>query len=92
VSLNISFGDDRPDIEAIEFTYVYESDELRPRTLGHGYIVVLNETVFFVQHTSRHPITSELALDMICDLVSRQLNEGGLPLSYGPPEVLGKDD
>jgi hypothetical protein len=42
------------DQEAIEYSYVYESDRGSPTSMAHGYVVVAGDVVLFVQHTSKH--------------------------------------
>ena len=59
------------DTDAIEFSYIYENDREAPSTMAHGYVVVLGDLVLFVQHTSKHVITSEFAADMVFKLLWR---------------------
>lgn len=55
--------------EAIEYTYIYENS---PRTMGHGYVVVVDDVVLFVQHTSKSIIPSQVASDMVTGLLWEQ--------------------
>jgi hypothetical protein len=65
----LSFVADR-----LEYTYVYEDESqaaraARPHRLAHGYVLAFGDLVVFVQHTSDHAITTELANDMALSLV-----------------------
>jgi len=56
--------------DALEYTYVYEDEsKARPNRLAHGYVLAFGDMVVFVQHTSDHAITTELANDMALSLV-----------------------
>ena len=57
--------------DAIEFSYIYQNDREAPSAMAHGYVVVAGDIVLFVQHTSKHVITSELATDMVFGLLWR---------------------
>ena len=51
------------EVEALEYSLVYESREIStPNRLGHGYVLAFGDTVIFVQHTSTHVITSDDAV------------------------------
>ena len=51
------------DVEALEYSLVYESEAAStPNRLGHGYVLAFGDTVIFVQHTSTHVITFEDAM------------------------------
>ncbi len=72
--------------EAIEYTYIYEGDGDSPPSMAHGYVIVVEDVVLFVQHTSSRPFTSELAADVSARLWLRHVksntpNENGW--SYG---------
>ena len=60
--------------ESIEFTYVYDGDSAAARTIGHGYAVRAGDFIYFVQHTSRTPISSEFAGDVALDIVYQHLH------------------
>jgi len=60
--------------DALEYTYVYEDESqaaraARPHRLAHGYVLAFGDLVVFMQHTSDHAITTELANDMALSLV-----------------------
>ena len=57
--------------EALEYTYIYKDEsKASPNRLAHGYVLAFGDVVVFVQHTSTHAITSELANDTALSLIS----------------------
>lgn len=70
--------------EAIEFSYVYEPSGDSPPNMAHGYVIVVGDLTVFVQHTSQKVITSELAADMVCGLLTKHLAEQtSIPKGWG---------
>ena len=64
--------------DAIEYSYIYgNSGDLYENigdassTMAHGYVVVVGDLVLFVQHTSKHVITSDFASGMVSGLLGR---------------------
>ncbi len=58
------------DAHSVEYSYVYESDaHSEANRLAHGYVLAFGDTVVFVQHTSAHVITSEAAKSMALSLL-----------------------
>ncbi|MDB5336845.1 MAG: hypothetical protein JWN70_2464, partial [Planctomycetaceae bacterium] len=60
-------------VETIEFTYLYEGIAGGPMIMAHGYVVVLGESVLFVQHTAPNVITSDTARQMVEGLILKHL-------------------
>lgn len=56
--------------EALEYTTVQEAEKVGGNRLAHGYVLIFNGISVFVQHTSKRPITFELAHDMAVELIS----------------------
>ena len=71
VPLDASDPKKRVSQDSLEYTYVYEDESkpARPNRLAHGYVLAFWDLVVFVQHTSDHAITTELANDMALSLV-----------------------
>ena len=67
-------ADQRFAVEAIRFSYVYEGDR-DPPSMAHGYAVAFGEIAVFVQHTSKHIITSELASNILYEVIWRHFRD-----------------
>ncbi len=79
--VEILLGDKTAD--AIEFTYIYGANPEKIESIAHGYIVRFDEVVYAVQHTSKRPISSELAFEMVCKLLEKKFTVG----SWGRGDV-----
>ena len=83
----IKMGIKRADGKRVEhgiwqYSRVYEANDSKkkeafPNLLGHGYIMALDDVCYFIQHTSTHVITSELAMETARRMMSRET--GGAP-------------
>ena len=63
-------------VRAIEFSYVYENGGTSTSAMAHGYVVVVGDFTIIIQHTSRRVITSELASDLVLEvLMQRSVEE-----------------
>ena len=83
VSINLTSDNVDRDIDAIEYTYIFDSDGDSKATMAHGYCFVAGTTAFFVRHTSSRPIKSKLAHDMACALLSKHFKLDDKPHSVG---------
>ena len=88
LSIEIAAEGIKRDIKTIEYTYIYESDRNSPVTMAHGYCFVVGETALFAQHTSRRPISSELAFDMAGGLLSQHFQLASKPYSLSKGAIL----
>ena len=79
-------------VETIEFTYLYQGFNGGPMIMAHGYVAVLGESVLFVQHTAPNVITSEVAQDMVVDLIAKHLQLAGKPHSSSRGKILKSND
>lgn len=86
ISINIASDNTKHEIEALEYTYVFDTPGQEP-TIAHGYSVVVGEQVVFVQHTSVKPISSQLAFDMATNVISKHLKLDGKPHSISRGRV-----
>lgn len=80
------------EIEAIEFTYLYKGFDGGPMIMAHGYVVVLGESVLFVQHTAPNVITSDIAQEMVEGLIAKHLQLSGKPHSAGRGKIVKSND
>ncbi len=87
VSIDIRARDFKREIDALEFTYIYERDGDSPATMAHGYCLVAGDKLLFIQHTSPGAIGSEFALDMAGGLLSKHFELDGKPHSIGKGEI-----
>jgi hypothetical protein len=86
ISIDLRASDFKREVDAIEYTYIYEETKDATATMAHGYCMVVGETAFFVQHTSTRLITSEFVLGMAGGLLSQHFQLTGKPHSYGKGE------
>lgn len=78
VSIDIDSAGTRREMEALEYTYIFNKPN-GSATMAHGYCVVVGTHVVFVQHTSPKAISSDVAFEMASDVVSRHLQLTGKP-------------
>ena len=57
--------------EALEYTFVLE-EETGANRMAHGYALVFDDVVVYLQHTSTRPITTEFARDTAMSLLLDQ--------------------
>ena len=89
LSINLGTTESKRNIDAIEYTYVYEGGDDHEATMAHGYCLVIDHTVLFVQHTSPRAISSELAFDMAGGMLTKHFFQlTGKPHSISKGEIL----
>ena len=89
LAINLGTTESKHNIDAIEYTYVYEGGDDHEATMAHGYCLVIERTVLFVQHTSPRVISSELAFDMAGGMLTKHFFQlTGKRHSVGKGEVL----
>ena len=89
ISLRIGPPQQEREIEAIEYTYIYEKGGRdSATTMAHGYCVVEGNAVLFVQHTSSQAISSELAFEMMGQMLAKQLKLDGNPYVVNKSKII----
>lgn len=88
ILINLGSTTAKRDIEALEYTYIYEPSHESKRTMAHGYGVVVEGNALFVQHTSSRVISSEVAFDMLVGMLSRHHKLAGKPIGYSKGKIL----